>query len=379
MKILLLLAAAGLLYLLQDFIYRNWWDKKLSVSIHFQDKAVLEGEEATLTEVIENRKLLPLTYLNVKFQVSRNLVFHNMENTSVSDFNYKSDVFSVLFHQRIKRKLVFSCQKRGYYEITQSDIISSNLLMTSEYVGTLPQSTYLYVYPRYLNIDRLDVPFKKMIGTMTSRQFLYEDPFEFRGIRDYTITDPMNSINWTASARTGDLMVNVHDSTSSQEAIIILNLETETVWVYEQLHEIAIRLAASISYYFLNASVPTRMICNGSDCITDQVAVIPTGSGLRHVNAIAEVLARIDLTRTVVSCTEQIKELTKATAGTASAPLYIMISNSMSDSLQSAFHELIKTGSSAMWIAPLYEDMELRVKQVPNLDIVRWEVNKYEN
>ena len=101
-------------------------------------------------------------------------------------------------------------------------------------------------------------------------------------------------------------MVNVHDSTSSQEAIIILNLETETVWVYEQLHEIAIRLAASISYYFLNTGVPTRMICNGSDCITDQVAVIPTGSGLRHVNAIAEVLARIDLTRTVVSCTDQL-------------------------------------------------------------------------
>ena len=96
-----------------------------------------------------------------------------------------------------------------------------------------------------------------MIGTMTSRQFLYEDPFEFRGIRDYTSTDPMNSVNWTASARTGELMVNVHDSTSSQEAIIILNLETETVWVYEQLHEIAIRLAASISYYFLNTVLPT--------------------------------------------------------------------------------------------------------------------------
>lgn len=142
----------------------------------------------------------------------------------------------------------------------------------------------------------------------------------------------MNSVNWTASARTGELMVNVHDSTSSQEAIIILNLETETVWVYEQLHEIAIRLAASISYYFLNTGVPTRMICNGSDCITDQVAVIPTGSGLRHVNAIAEVLARIDLTRTVVSCTDQLHELTNKMANSTSAPLYIMISNSMSNS-----------------------------------------------
>ena len=144
-------------------------------------------------------------------------------------------------------------------------------------------------------------------------------------------------------------------------------------------HEIAIRLAASISYYFLNTGVPTRMICNGSDCITDQVAVIPTGSGLRHVNAIAEVLARIDLTRTVVSCTDQLHELTNKMANSTSAPLYIMISNSMSNSLQDAFEQLIKTGSSAMWIAPLYEDMELRVRKIPNMDIIRWEVNKYEN
>ena len=44
-----------------------------------------------------------------------------------------------------------------------------------------------------------------------------------------------------------------------------------------------------------------------------------------------------------------------------------------------AFEQLIKTGSSAMWIAPLYEDMELRVRKIPNMDIIRWEVNKYEN
>ena len=59
MKILLLLAAAGLLYILQDLIYKTFWDKNLSVSIHFQDKAVLEGEQATLTEVTENFFRLP--------------------------------------------------------------------------------------------------------------------------------------------------------------------------------------------------------------------------------------------------------------------------------------------------------------------------------
>ena len=105
MKILFLLAAAGLLYILQDLIYKTFWDKNLSVSIHFQDKAVLEGEQATLTEVIENRKLLPLAYLNVKFQVSRNLVFQNMENTSVSDFNYKNDVFLFCFTREYEERL----------------------------------------------------------------------------------------------------------------------------------------------------------------------------------------------------------------------------------------------------------------------------------
>ena len=83
MKILLLLAAAGLLYILQDLIYKTFWDKNLSVSIHFQDKAVLEGEQATLTEVIETESFFRLPTLTLSFRSGRNLVFQNMENTSV--------------------------------------------------------------------------------------------------------------------------------------------------------------------------------------------------------------------------------------------------------------------------------------------------------
>ena len=69
-----------------------------------------------------------------------------------------------------------------------------------------------------------------MIGSITSRQFLYEDPFEFRGIRDYTITDPMNKINWKASARSGNLMVNLHDSHCFSRGNFILNLEDPLLW-----------------------------------------------------------------------------------------------------------------------------------------------------
>ena len=375
MKMIVMLAVAGILFMLQRYIYAKYWNRNLSVKISFQDKAVLEGEEARMTEVIENRKLLPLAYLNVKIQISRNLLFESMENTSVSDFTYKSDVFTALPHQRITRHLVFTCKKRGYYEITSTDIISSDLLMTNDLATHVPQNTWLYVYPRFIDISALDVPFRKMIGSTITRRFLYEDPFAFRGIRDYTLTDPMNSINWKASARTGKLMVNQYDSTSSQEAVIILNLETETVWVYEQLHEVAIRLALAVATRFLSEAIPTRMVCNGSDCVTNAVAVIPPGSGIMQVNAIAEVLSRVDLTRDVAHCEDQLRLLQSEDLG--ESPLFVMISNNMSRSLQEEFAQL-SAGCMSLWICPVYPDMELRVAARDDLEIIRWEVDRYE-
>ena len=81
MKMIVMLAVAGLLFMLQRYIYARYWKQGLSVRISFQDKAVLEGEEARMTEVIENRKLLPLAYLNVKIQISRNLLFESRQKT----------------------------------------------------------------------------------------------------------------------------------------------------------------------------------------------------------------------------------------------------------------------------------------------------------
>lgn len=375
MEILLLFAGAALVYWIQNVLYRKFWDKDLSVSIRFQDKPVLEGETAQLTEVIENRKLLPLSYLNVKFKISRYLHFQNMENTSTSDWNYKNDIFSVLFHQRITRILPFECQKRGYYTIDQAELISANLLLTSSLVQAVPQQTHIYVYPRAIDISSLDVPFKKMMGSRNSKRFLYEDPFEFRGLRDYARTDPMSSINWKAWAKTGEPMVNVHDSTTSQEAVVFLNLEDETIWKYDQLHEVAIRIASALCYRFLSQSVPTRIICNGQDMMTKKPAVLPVGTGLRQVNAINEILARIDLSAPTESCLNQVQRI--RTEQGNSLPLYVMISHCMRQDLLEAFLSLAEKSAGALWIAPLYEEMELRITPASCMDVIRWEVDHY--
>ncbi len=372
MTIFLLLLGAALIYLVQDRLYARRWSQGLGVSIRFPKQVVVEGETASLVEVITNAKRLPLPILHVKFQISRNLRFGGDDNTSVSDLSYRHDIFSILFYQKITRTLEFQCTKRGFYAIDQANLVATNLFLTRSMVSSVKQNAYMYVYPRTVSTESIDLPFKKAMGTLLSKRYLFEDPFEFRGIRDYEITDPMNSINWKATAKTGDLMVNVHHSTLSQEAVIFLDLQDDTLWKYENLHEMAIRIAASFAIRFLEQSIPTRILCNGKDQITKEIVQVPAGSGRRQMDAINESLSRIDLSQDPVPCTEQMAE-ELANMGNRH-PYYILIGNSFGHQRKEYLKQLADLGSGAMWIALCEKNQEIPTSPSDNLEIVKWEV-----
>lgn len=117
------------------------------MEVHFQPHPAREGEEATLTEIIENRKVLPVPMLQVEFLLDRSLGIDEEENASLSDQLYKRDVFSVSFYQKISRTIPLKCRKRGYYHIHEANLIAGGLQMEKNYYKDIPQDTFLYVYP----------------------------------------------------------------------------------------------------------------------------------------------------------------------------------------------------------------------------------------
>ena len=244
---MLILAGGLLAQFLAEKYYEKNWNKNLKAELRFQREPIYEGEEGLLTEIIENKKRLFLPVLQAGFAVSRNLSFGQEENTSVSDQSYKRDIFSVSGRQRIIRQVPFQAVKRGYYEIQKTDLVTRGILLAGELYHTIPCSTYLYVYPKRLAPVNRDLLFRRISGVYESRKRLLEDPFQFRGIREYTPEDPMNKINWKASARTGSLMVNQLNSAVSGNVYILLDAEDETVWKYEEIHEEGIRLAAELA------------------------------------------------------------------------------------------------------------------------------------
>ncbi len=261
--IFVMLLGALLVGAVWGIYYRCQWAKDVTVRLWFETDAVYAGQETKLYEVIENRKRMPVPVLEVGFHTRKELDFADVENTNVSDYLYKRDVFSVLGRQKITREIPVKCTKRGRYLASDADITTHTLLYRKHYSKAVGTEAEIYVYPKMTDVSEIVTVCEHMLGTLQCARRLYEDPFAFRTIRSYTTDDPMKSINWKASARTGSLMVNTFDSVQSQKAMIFLDVEDTGILKYEDLVEESIALAATVMRRLIRQNIEVGFVFNG--------------------------------------------------------------------------------------------------------------------
>ncbi len=261
--IFVMLLGALLVGAVWGIYYRCQWAKDVTVRLWFETDAVYAGQETKLYEVIENRKRMPVPVLEVGFHTRKELDFADVENTNVSDYLYKRDVFSVLGRQKITREIPVKCTKRGRYLASDADITTHTLLYRKHYSKAVGTEAEIYVYPKMTDVSEIVTVCEHMLGTLQCARRLYEDPFAFRTIRNYTTDDPMKSINWKASARTGSLMVNTFDSVQSQKAMIFLDVEDTGILKYEDLVEESIALAATVMRRLIRQNIEVGFVFNG--------------------------------------------------------------------------------------------------------------------
>lgn len=200
MKLITMAACGFGLWILQAVIYHHFWRRGLKAALSFNRPWAAEGERAMLTETVTNAKALPLPVLHVKFQMGKYLVFTSPGNFMITDQNYRSDIFSCMPWQEIRRNLEFSCKKRGYYTITQVQLVTYDLFFSGRLVASLPVCASLYVYPKEVAFERLQLPFQNLWGQLAAFQALITDPFETQSVRPYQSYDSYRTINWKATA-----------------------------------------------------------------------------------------------------------------------------------------------------------------------------------
>lgn len=282
-------------YFLQRFLYRNFWNRNMTAELKFSKSRAVQGEVVTLLESITNRKLLPVPMLHLRFKVSRDLQFEDSRQNDVTDYYNRNELFSLLMFQRVTRRLNFRCRKRGVYTIKTASLLGSGLLMSEEYLLEFPTDTELIVYPGSVNLNKFERMFETMLGSVSTHRFLHEDPFSFRGIRDYQPGDPMKSVNWKASAKAMDFKVNVLDFTTEQRVEVYLNLNRETLGMDNEVLEESIRLAKTFAARLAKMGMQTALYTNGLHYESHEVVCVETGSGDGFLELANEALAKIRL------------------------------------------------------------------------------------
>ncbi len=418
MKIAVAIIAAWLFMMLQGWLFRRFWDSGLTARLSFVQRAAVEGNTGQLKEIITNRKFLPLPVLHVKFQMGRYLVFSASNNFKITDQNYRSDIFSCMPWQEIRRTLDFTCKKRGYYHIGSIDLVSYDLFFFGHCVATVPEDTYMYVYPGPADPIRLELPLKNLMGQILARQALLKDPFETQSVRPYQSYDPYKTVNWKATAHTGELKVNVYTPASSWNVTILLDMESERLWTDEDLTEEAIRLCGSMSKWMIDRGIPVAVWSNGCDCLTGLPSRLDAGAGKEHLRSIMELLARVQLstgtagahgTRNAdpTSALDALYASKQASSGislntgakiagedrhvtmeellshmidersssfSTDSTLYVMISPGQRKSLAEHFDALCRQSIGSQWILPRRPDNELRIAPLHFAQLYDWEV-----
>lgn len=369
----LLLLGILLAWLSSRILYKKYWDRGLSVQINFTEKCIYEGEHSVMKEVVINDKLLPLPALEVRFSSNRHLEFLKEANvnTSSTDNCYKRDAFSFLFHQKIERSLPFTAGKRGLYQIYEVTCIGYDFFFRSGYYRDIPQQTLLYVYPRQVDTRRIALLCTAISGAVLSKSRLFPDPFEFSGIREYRREDPVNHINWKASARTGELMTNQFDSTTSISLTLIFDLQDRMILKYEDLVEETIRITSSLSDRLMKSHMSFHIESNAADSQTYFSMTMDADS--KGMDVLNQKLACMDSSDIAMEIEALLRE---EAARKKSGHTYVFISKNMENTLIQRLRYLAAANNEILWVLPIRpaDVSSLTPFTEPGITRIPWEI-----
>ena len=368
MRLLLVIAIGFLLFFIQNRLFKKFWLKGLQVNIDFEEPIVREGDKNALIEIIKNDKALLLPVLQLKFSITRTFVFPKEKNSAVTDQYYRNDYFSCRPFQIITRKYLFKATKRGEYKITSIDLVCKDIFMDKSNFAVSNEYSSVLVLPARIRKENLKDNIIRYTGDVVKRIKINEDPFEFRAIREYQPYDPMNHINWKATAKSDNLHVNTFNSTNRKNVVILLNLDMNLIRNSENLAEWSIRIASCLADLFLEEQIPVAVYTNGTDYESNEVIGVDAGSDEGHMRNIDIALARI----IVKDVNPSFLDIMDKHIDLQSDNEYLIISNYRKNDFVEKYDDLKRAGAKVGLIIPDYGYADIAPFSENGNDILKW-------
>lgn len=331
----------------QRVIYTRWGLHNIHYERYFDVETVFEGEEVNMVERISNRKLLPVPWLRLESRIDSSLRFQKQTDLDIKHGEYHKSLFSLSPYRKITRRHRIKCTKRGFYPLNSAVITCGDAFESEEVCRNIDLSSSLLVYPKPVPIEEVPLPTHNWLGDIVVRRWIIEDPFMILGVREYRYGDPLNRINWKATAHSGKLQVHNLDHTSDPHLMIYLNVdESENMLgpvTNPDMIERGITYAASIAHHAISKGIEAGFGSNGYivDHPRQVVRVLPR-SGTRQLTVLLEVMAKMVIAQSTTFSTFIEEDIIKGVTDRD----FLFITCYVSEDMERQINKLRKLGNS---------------------------------
>ena len=272
-----LIFIAGLLALALAVIPELWYRFCFSGLVYQRqlgERRVFFGETVTLRLRVENRKALPLPWLEVEDEFPEPLKLQGAKLTP----HFKPRrlllpaAFSLWWYQRVSKRYQIHCVARGVFTLGPVKLRSGDpfgLLTREQRVEELDT---LLVYPPILPIERFGLPSRHPFGERAAQRRLLEDPLHVVGARDWLPGDDLRRVHWKATARAMTLQSKVYEPTTTWTLALFLNVNSfpnPALGVNPSLFDLLMTAAASVSAWSIEQGYSVGLFSNGVQAMTE--------------------------------------------------------------------------------------------------------------
>lgn len=248
-----------------NYLLANTWSKAAVATRSTADRELKQGSMADVEVDITNTAAIPLLWL-----LAEDLLPKQLQNPKLSRLAVVGERLAVLMlwpGQSKKLSYEIDCRRRGYLQVGPTVLETGDLmgLFRRFRVGTQPQ--YITVMPEIVPLTEYEIGSRRPIGEIRMRSGMMDDPTRLRGIRQWQIGDPMRSVHWAATARTGTLHTKVYEPSSIVGATLILDFHISTNPDHNEpvRTDLAVIAAASIAASLHQSGEPFGLVTNGRD------------------------------------------------------------------------------------------------------------------
>ena len=229
MEILAILLIAAIAIIVEQQIFVRLVLKNVTYTARFSTSEAMEGDTVEIIEEIVNDKRLPVPWVKTELSTSRWLGFAGTQAARASDTRFVPSVFSLRPRQKCTRTRKVIAQKRGNFKLESVSIVGSDLLGLVSVSRALAITESIRILPAPYEIRESGMSQEELLGELTARRFICDDPFLISGSREYTGREPMNRIHWNSTARSAQLMVFNNDYTTQNRAAVVMNMQKSPI------------------------------------------------------------------------------------------------------------------------------------------------------